>query len=442
MEKRNKSIMTPKKDNRRGRSPPNKKNLDLVMQHIQSFQPRISHYRREHAPFRKYLPSDLSAQVLYNDFIIKNPNFCSYDLYRSVLRKNNICFVKLGHEECEHCEHFNLHDHNKNDNLSPDCNTCENWRNHIKKAELARVNYRIDAEKPASEDEVIFSVDLQKVIMLPRCEMFKSVIFTGRLVAYNESFVPVGSKNKNVRPMAAIWHEAIRGRKKEDIISTFYKFFLEQRDRTKVVLWLDNCTAQHKNWAFLTFLVYIVNSPNTITTEIVVNYFESGHTFMSADSFHHQVEQSMKKFNKIYDFDDFKKAISHANSSKVDVLEMDLKDFYEWKDLSSKFKLKKEKVYLHDIVQIVAKRGTMNIFYKNEYEGQLVLLNFLNSKFIKSGIPTPDQQSTNRGISSERRDGIIKLIRGTNSVIPTNRFQFWENIPLEDGEPIADEEDI
>nr|CAH7745500.1 unnamed protein product [Callosobruchus chinensis] len=278
--------------------------------------------------------------------------------------------------------------------------------------------------------------------MLPRCEMFKSVIFTGRLVAYNESFVPVGSKNKNVRPMAAIWHEAIRGRKKEDIISTFYKFFLEQRDRTKVVLWLDNCTAQHKNWAFLTFLVYIVNSPNTITTEIVVNYFESGHTFMSADSFHHQVEQSMKKFNKIYDFDDFKKAISHANSSKVDVLEMDLKDFYEWKDLSSKFKLKKEKVYLHDIVQIVAKRGTMNIFYKNEYEGQLVLLNFLNSKFIKSGIPTPDQQSTNRGISSERRDGIIKLIRGTNSVIPTNRFQFWENIPLEDGEPIADEEDI
>nr|CAH7712409.1 unnamed protein product [Callosobruchus chinensis] len=163
---------------------------------------------------------------------------------------------------------------------------------------------------------------------------------------------------------------------------------------------------------------------------------------MSADSFHHQVEQSMKKFNKIYDFDDFKKAISHANSSKVDVLAMDLKDFYEWKDLSSKFKLKKEKVYLHDIVQIVAKRGTMNIFYKNEYEGQLVLLNFLNSKFIKSGTPTPDQQSTNRGISSERRDGIIKLIRGTNSVIPTNRFQFWENIPLEDGEPVADEEDI
>nr|CAH7712410.1 unnamed protein product [Callosobruchus chinensis] len=105
------------------------------------------------------------------------------------------------------------------------CNTCENWRTHIKKAELARVNYRIDAEKPASEDEVIFSVDLQKVIMLPRCEMFKSVIFTGRLVAYNESFVPVGSKNKNVRPMAVIWHEAIKGRKKEDIISTFYKFF-------------------------------------------------------------------------------------------------------------------------------------------------------------------------------------------------------------------------
>ncbi|CAG9773648.1 unnamed protein product [Ceutorhynchus assimilis] len=438
---KNKTIITPKRDKRRGKSPPNKKNLEVVIQHIESFMPRISHYRREHAPLRKYLPSDLSAQVLYDDFNSKNPNFCSYDLYRSVLRKRNISFVKLGHEECEHCEHFNIHDHDKN-NLIPDCDTCEKWRIHIKKAELARISYRIDAGKPESEAEVIFSVDLQKVIMLPRCEMFKSVIFTGRLVAYNESFVPVGSKNKNLRPTATIWHEAIRGRKKEDIISTFYKFFLEHRDRIKIVLWLDNCTAQNKNWAFLTFLVYIVNSLNVVATEIVINYFEPGHTFMSADSFHHQVEQSMRKFKKIYDFNDFKKAVSNANSSRVNVLEMELTDFFDWKDFSSKFKLKQEKVYLHDIVQIVARRGEMILYYKNDYEGELLPLNFLNAKILKSGIPNPSQQSTFRGISGERRNGIVNLIKGASSIIPSNRIQFWENIPLANGEPVEDEDNF
>lgn len=62
---------------------------------------------------------------------------------------------------------------------------------HIKKAEVARNEYRKDAEKKLV-NEIIYSVDLQKVIML----IFKSVLFTQRLSVYNESFVPVGKKSK------------------------------------------------------------------------------------------------------------------------------------------------------------------------------------------------------------------------------------------------------
>ena len=43
---------------------------------------------------------------------------------------------------------------------------------------------------------------------------------------------------------------------------------------------------------------YIVNSTKVAWNEIEVKYFETGHTFMSADSFHHQVERSLKKLAK------------------------------------------------------------------------------------------------------------------------------------------------
>lgn len=72
-----------------------------------------------------------------------------------------------------------------------------------------------------------------------------------------------------------------------------------------------------------------------------VKYFHSGHIFMSTDSFHHQVELSLKKQSKVFYFDNFKKTVQTANSSKVDIKEMTLQDFFLWKDSSSKYKLQK-----------------------------------------------------------------------------------------------------
>jgi hypothetical protein len=43
---------------------------------------------------------------------------------------------------------------------------------------------------------------------------------------------------------------------------------------------------------------------------------------MSADSFHHQVQMSLNKTKKIYDFTDFKDCMQRAISSKVTVKNM------------------------------------------------------------------------------------------------------------------------
>ncbi|KAF6216216.1 hypothetical protein GE061_000556 [Apolygus lucorum] len=127
--------------------------------------------------------------------------------------------------------------HDEADELQEDCESCEKWKSHHEKYQEARIEYQRDAAKPYSPDEVIVSADLQKVIMLPRADEFKEVIFIPRVIAFNESFVPVGPPPTNraaaaeVKPLAVIWHVAISGRKKSDIASAFYAFFRKNRDQ-------------------------------------------------------------------------------------------------------------------------------------------------------------------------------------------------------------------
>lgn len=98
------------------------------------------------------------------------------------------------------------------ENLDEDCAECIKFKDHLLEYTQARKEYEKDATTPGISDLVV-SDDLQKVklfmtatnncavltiyfqvIMLPRIEMFKEAIFTPRIIAFNESFVPVGKK--------------------------------------------------------------------------------------------------------------------------------------------------------------------------------------------------------------------------------------------------------
>lgn len=91
-----------------------------------------------------------------------------------------ISFTKLGHEECEQCEVFEQHDktHTRNTLDLGNCDICKKWNVHIKKATDARKKYREDAESTEwTQMKTCVSADLQKVIMLPRIDTFKQVLF-------------------------------------------------------------------------------------------------------------------------------------------------------------------------------------------------------------------------------------------------------------------------
>ena len=68
------------KDKRGKKAPPNKTDEDAILHHINSYHPQISHYRREHAPNRRYLESHLSIRNMWRDFC-KAKKQVAYETY-------------------------------------------------------------------------------------------------------------------------------------------------------------------------------------------------------------------------------------------------------------------------------------------------------------------------------------------------------------------------
>lgn len=422
----------------RGHNPnPRKIDNTKIIEHIMSFRPAVSHYRREHAPNKKYLPSDLSIRIMYDHYCENAPETkVSYGFYRKLVKELNISFTKLGHEECEQCEKFTIHNPNS-EIRHRGCQACKSYEEHHEKYILARKKYEEDADnqtqKKNKADTVIFAVDLEKVIMLPRMDEFKTVMFCPRLIVFNQSFVPLGDKKIHEvgHTFAVLWHEGTSGRKKEDIVSCFRAFFIENRDLKHVILWLDNCAAQNKNWTLYSYLIYLINSAEVSFESITLRYLEVGHTFMAADEFHHRVERSLKTKKRVYDFEDFCKAVSDTGSRTI-VKKMIIQDFFDFEDCSSTFKLKNSnpRAYLNGIAEANFRRGFHLLFYKNSHgTDEYFELDFLRLKDLKQGIPAPRQKLTPRGITSERKSAILTKL---GPLMPANRRHFWESLPVND----------
>lgn len=77
--------------------------------------------------------------------------------------------------------------------------------------------------------------------MLPRCDTLKQILFTPRIIAFNESFVPAGTSKYH--PVAVLG------------LSVPYFVFLKNiRDVEDIVIWLDNCSDRTKIDAYIHFL--------------------------------------------------------------------------------------------------------------------------------------------------------------------------------------------
>lgn len=152
---------------KRGKYVRSSEKRDSVETHIAKFNPTVSHYRRAHAPNRRYLPSDLTVREMHRNYMETHDTGVTYEFYCRTLKDMNISIVKLGHEQCETCvsaiQHEKTSGHSKEAAQTNDmCTICEQYRNHLQLATSARKEYREDGDsiKPGY---VVLAVDLQKV---------------------------------------------------------------------------------------------------------------------------------------------------------------------------------------------------------------------------------------------------------------------------------------
>jgi len=426
--------ITPSSDKRGKHIPGNKlpeESQEVIINHIKSFNPSVSHYRREHAPNRLYLSPELTIKYLFDDFKERHPEIkVSYDRYKKEVARMNISFVKLGEEECEDCIMYENHEHGNIEEGNP-CETCNSWKAHVERAKVSRKLYKEDAALESTPSKAYFSVDMQKVIMLPRMPGVKTAVFTKRLVIFHETFAPLGkfTKTNGIVPTGVIWHEGISGRNAEDVASTFSKVIrsAQYRDIKHFIFWCDNCSGQNKNWFLFTMFCYLLNV-NGCPESITIKYFEKGHTFMSADSFHHQIEKEMRLKKNVYDFEDFEKIIQ----SKGCKLPMTEGDFYDWENGLSQGKYASSKPLLCKVQVVMFKKSETKMFCKEGYhQEEFQSCTFLKKKIeakIKQGKLPPSRREP-RGIPTSKKNDIVgKLL----PLMPGNRHEFWKSLFVND----------
>ena len=229
-----------------------------------------------------------------------------------------------------------------------------------------------------------------------------------------------------------LWHEGIAGRTAEEVASVFIAYIRKFEDISELTAWLDNCGAQGKNWWLLTAIAYEVNRRNGNMDIITLKYFEPGHTFMSADSFHHLVEQGIRKARRVQNFADFVNIVNEKGQAH-EMIPTEFKAIT--RGLSQGQKVSKTRPYLDNCRVIQFRHGSYKIFWKESHtEDDFRSSEFLMDKVknsMKAGNDFPSKKQT-RGANTEKINNIIeKLCPHMDAVKRT----FWEQIPLNDNSP-------
>ena len=177
-----------------------------------------------------------------------------------------------------------------------------------------------------------------------------------------------------------LWHESIKERSAEDVASTFILFLRQNRDTNNFVFWGNNCFGQNKNWFLYVALVNEVNRTNGATNEVTIKYFEPGHTFMSADSFHLAIEQGIRKKQHIQDFQHFVDLVHFSGKPLV----MEHAGFLQIPRgaFQAKYASKNSKL---EVIQVVRfERGSNEMHWKESNVDKFQSAEFLQRKYVKS----------------------------------------------------------
>lgn len=323
-------------------------------------------------------------------------------------------------------------DNAKKINQAVDPNLVTRKEMHELRASQAKTLYNADKNRNQALNERIFSMDLQKVILLPIMPHIKESFFISRLVVYNETFAALSSSS-NYKSTTVLWHEALQGRNADSIVDAIVAVINLNDDATVFTFWADKCTSQNKNWIIYSSLVHIVNQ-KIGPQEVIIRYLTKGHTHMSADSVHGNIEKAIKASESVFNFDELVRIIQNSRKNlTVEKLEI----FREWKSKKRINRNSKTKDNLEEsiasqppfllqiIVEVKFVRGTYVLLYKNTFEEDYKEYDFLQKKFIPTA-ELPPMKQTYRGINAQKKAKIVSEL--VPKIKNMNQRAFWLNL--------------
>lgn len=267
----------------------------------------------------------------------------------------------------------------------------------------------------------------------------KTIVFSQRVVAFNETFAPIGAYARQYPVVACIWPESVGGRGANDILSCFQQVILKYGHLSKLTLWLDNCSAQNKNWNLFQHLALLLNNEDIRLKKVVLKYFESGHTFMAADSFHAAVEAAMRK-DRVITFDDFKEVVQKAKKN-VEIIDMQPHDFFKTELTVTQYTLTQihPRPYIDIIRKIEFKKGRYDIGYSSSVNSKQLTYCMLFTKKQQKLTSGKDfslerylhRQKHPRGIDENRKTVLLSVVL---PVIPEEKKAFFQNLPTNKGD--------
>ena len=438
--KRDGNIVVGTYGDRRGcHEPPNKLSAeyrDAVVRHIESYRPQISHYKREHAPKRRYLPSELCVSLMYTNFKENAQHefghMCSYTYYLQIFQSRNISFTTPTNDLCKICfVHGKSHPEDGHECSTCECSECLVYPSHRLHAAQARSALHDDMQRMTTDEKLLVAtVDLQKAITIPKVPT-RDHFFSRKLVVFNETFASPGKEGQTT---CVLWHEAEAGRSASNICSSFVEFVQKHRDKEEIILYADNCSSQNKNWTLLSALPRVVNSPSVATQSITLKYFEPGHTFMAADSVHGNIGSKMNSQTYIHDFTDIVELISSSRKN-IKCVTMDHTSMILFTNQA-----KKVNVLLKDVKVVKFCRGSLCMFIKTCHHAdtykEVSILKRAEAREIESKMAA-NQNTVNclprmekpRGVPPIKKKELLQLA----VAMPPHKKAFYQNLVVTEG---------
>ena len=200
----------------------------------------------------------------------------------------------------------------------------------------------------------------------------------------------------------------------------------------------DNCGGQNKNTSFVSLLWYALQKFNF--TSVEHKFLEKGHTQNENDSIHAAIENASRNIS-VYTTPQWAAIVSAARPQKPYIVkEMDINDFYNFKEVSKQLKnldldVNREKVYWSMIRTMKITAQNPNILqFQYEYEGPIYEINLVQRLRRSHEIPPnprniilqqlKDQRPL---ISKEKYDDLVSLCQ--KNIIPSVHHHFFLSLP-------------